>query len=705
MLIYRGNGRTLAVFGFARPSALKPLLGALALAWAATTGSTAEPQSAVTQPAEPSLEALMKMEIPVVEAASKYQQKTTEAPASVTIITADEVKKYGYRTLADILASAPGLYTTYDRNYSYLGVRGFSVEDPYTQNSRVLVLVDGHRINNNLTDGAAIGTDFILDVGLIDRVEVIRGPGSSLYGNNAFLGVINVITRKGRDMAGHGVEVSGEAGSFDTYKGRVTYGNQFKNGLEVLFSGTIYDSGGQSSLYYPAYDQRIVPPPPPTRIPWALNNGIAENADSDSFKSAFGSVAFHDFSLEGGYITRGKGNPTASPYPTDFNDNRLRTTDDRGYANLKFAHEFPEDLNLTAQLYYDLFEHKIDQPQTYNTPGDYLQGEVQQGEWWGTDVQLIKRLWDRHTVTLGGEYRDDFKQEDSIYSNNANVPAQAPISTNRQNYAIFLQGDFAVLTNLHFNAGVRYDQYGDYNPSINPRLALIYNPVGQAVLKAIYGTAFRAPNFFEATYWDTNTPTLKPETITTYELVYEQGIGNHLRSSVAGFYNQIDDLISLGNVGYQNVSSAEAKGVELSLDAFWSSGVRGRTSYTFQESQNSSTGEVLTDSPRNVAKLNLSVPLWKDKIFAGVEFQYLSARTTIQTDPLTGATETGVAAGGYGVVNFTLFSQNLVKGLDISASVYNLLDQSYSDPSTPQHVQNVIPQNGRSFRVKLTYRF
>ena len=638
----------------------------------------------------------MKMEIPVVEAASKYQQKTTEAPASVTIITADEVKKYGYQTLADILASAPGLYTTYDRNYSYLGVRGVSLGGFNTLNSRVLVLVDGHRINNNLTDGAAIGTDFILDVDLIDRVEIIRGPGSSLYGNNAFLGVINVISRKGRDLAGNGVEVSGEAGSFDSYKGRVTYGHQFKNDLEVLLSGTIYDSGGQSSLYYPTYDRRINP-----GNPWARNNGVAEDADSDSFKSGFASLKFHDFSLEGGYITHEKGNPTAQ-YLTDFNDNRFRTTDDRGYANLKFAHEFPEDLNLTAQVYYDMFEHKIDQPYTLNTPGDLLVEEVQQGEWWGTEVQLTKRLWDRHTVTLGGEYRDDFKQDDTLYNN-------SQFSTNypgtRQSYGVYLQGDFVILTNLHFNAGVRYDQYGDFDSTVNPRLALIYNPIGQAVLKAIYGTAFRAPNFFEVTYSDRSTPTLKPETIATYELVYEQGIGNHLRSSVAGFYNQIDDLIFLGNLGYQNVSGAEAKGVELSLDAFWPSGVRGRVSYSFQQTEDSSTGQVLTDSPQNMAKLNLSVPLWKDKIFASLELQYLSQRTTMQFNPTTYATEAGADTAGYAVVNLTLFSQNLVKGLDFSASIYNLLDQGYSEPSTPQHVQNAIPQDGRAFRIKLTYRF
>ena len=324
MLTYRENRQPLAGFSSMSPLPLKPFFCALALVAAVTRSAPAEPQSAAThpvEPAEPGLEALMKMEIPVVEAASKYEQKTTEAPASVTIITADEVKKYGYRTLADVLASAPGLYTTYDRNYSYLGVRGFSLGDFYTRNSRVLVLVDGHRINNSLTDGAAIGTDFILDTDLIDRVEVIQGPGSSLYGNNAFLGVINVITRKGRDLAGHGVEVSGEAGSFDSYKGRLTYGNRFKNDLEVLLSGTIYDSAGQSSLYFPAYDQRINP-----GNTLARNNGVAVDADADSFKSGFSSLAFHDFSLEGGYITREKEQPDG---PIRDRLQRLSSANDR----------------------------------------------------------------------------------------------------------------------------------------------------------------------------------------------------------------------------------------------------------------------------------------------------------------------------------------------------------------------------------------
>ena len=184
-----------------------------------------------TELADLSLAQLMQIEIPTVVAASKHAQKVTEAPSSVTIITAEEIKRYGYRTLADVLRSVQGFHVSYDRNHAFLGTRGLSLGD---FNSRILLLVDGHRVNNNLTDGAYIDTAFILDVDLIDRVEIIRGPGSVLYGNNAFFGVINVITRKGKKL--DGTEVSGEYASYDTYKGRLSYGKSFKNSVEFLLS-------------------------------------------------------------------------------------------------------------------------------------------------------------------------------------------------------------------------------------------------------------------------------------------------------------------------------------------------------------------------------------------------------------------------------------------------------------------------------------
>jgi len=147
-----------------------------------------------------SLEDLMKVDIDSVYGASGYKQKVSDAPASITIITGDEIKRYGYRTLADVMRDVPGFYVTYDRNYSYLGVRGFGRPGDY--NSRILLFVDGHQTNDDIYDQAYIGTDFPVDVDLIDRIEVIKGPNSSRFLASALLGVINIVTKTGHDFFG-----------------------------------------------------------------------------------------------------------------------------------------------------------------------------------------------------------------------------------------------------------------------------------------------------------------------------------------------------------------------------------------------------------------------------------------------------------------------------------------------------------------------
>ena len=156
------------------------------------SATTQAPKS--TDLAEMSLEQLMDIPVLTVVTASKREQTTTQAPAQASVVTADDIRKYGYRTLADILRSAPGFYITYDRSYGFIGVRGFGRPGDY--GGRVLLLVDGHRMNDPLYDTVAVVNDFIVDVDLIERVEIIRGPGSALYGNNAFFAVVNVITKR-----------------------------------------------------------------------------------------------------------------------------------------------------------------------------------------------------------------------------------------------------------------------------------------------------------------------------------------------------------------------------------------------------------------------------------------------------------------------------------------------------------------------------
>jgi outer membrane receptor for ferrienterochelin and colicins len=634
-------------------------------------------------------ELILFQEIPSVYGASKYEQKVTEAPSAVTIVTADEIRKYGYRTLADILQSVTGFYVTSDRNYAYLGVRGF--DRPGDYNTRVLLLVDGHRLNDNIFDQAPIGTDFPVDVDLIDRVEIIRGPSSSLYGTNAFFAVIDVITKRGRDVKG--AEASTEIASYDSYKGRLTYGNRFPNGLELLLSGSFYDSAGHPRLFYKEFDT-------PT-----TNHGIAKNADGDRYYSVFANLAYSDFTLLGGYVSREKVIPTAS-FGTVFNTDRTRTTDERSYIDLKYQRTFAQQLELTARVYYDRYYYQGNYLFAYLGDGVLtLNRDIAVGERWGTEVKVTKRLLEKHLLTLGAEFRDNVRQEQKNYDV---FPFSSYLDDHRssRNCAVYLQDEFSLLENLILNVGARYDYYDSFGGTFNPRLALIYN-LPKTTIKLLYGEAFREPNVYEAYYGaggqlgsDPN-PRLKPENITMYEVVVERYFGDHLRGAASAYYYTLDDLISqqinpaTGNLIFENSEQVEAKGLELEGEGKWASGVEGHVGYALQEATNQKTGKTLTNSPHHLLKLNLIVPLIGEKVFAGLEARYTSARRTLA----------GHSTDGFFVTNITVFNQFLLKGLEVSASVYNVFDQHYGDPGAEEHRQDSIAQDGRTFWVKLKYGF
>src|SRR3984885_15613961 len=214
---------------------------------------------------ELSLEDLMRIDAGRVFGASERIQPVTEAPASVSFITAEDIARYGYRTLADILRGIRGMYVTNDRNFSYLGTRGFG--NPGDYNSRVLLLVNGHRVNDNVYGQAEIGAEFGIDPAMFERVEIIRGPASSLYGNSAFFAVINVITKSGSSLGGAPLPVEG--GTLGTQLPRGSFGRRYDTGLDVAVSGTHAQSAGVNQLSFPAFDAP------------GTNNGIAQALDGE----------------------------------------------------------------------------------------------------------------------------------------------------------------------------------------------------------------------------------------------------------------------------------------------------------------------------------------------------------------------------------------------------------------------------------------
>lgn len=640
-----------------------------------------------------SLEELMN--IPVY-AASRHEQSSTEAPASVTIVTSEQIRRYGWRTMLDILRSARGFYGSNDRNYASIGVRG--ILRPGDYNTRILILLDGHRINDMIYGQNGLTYDFPVDVDLIDRVEIVRGPSSSLYGSNAFLAVVSVITRRGEALKG--VELSGEAASYDTYKGRATVGSRTSGGTEYLLSATGYKSGGQD-LFFPEFNDP------------ATNGGIASGMDGERRNGFYGSASLGDFDVRGAYSQRMKEVPTAS-YGTIFNDSRFKTWDDRAWADLSWRKSFGDRTEATARAYYDWYHYYADYPfagvdESVDPAVDYtyLNKDGSRNRWYGAELLLTHRFGDSHRVSGGGEYRKAFQMSQWNYDEN---PYSQYLDDRRteQVYALFLQDEIALGGGVTVSAGLRYDHYSTFGGTTNPRLAALWTPRSGTTLKLLYGRAFRAPNAYEMYYDDGGLSqfsnlTLKPETIESWEAVLEQSVGYNIRFTVAGFQSRIRNLINQQPVDpadpdspfiYANSGEAWTTGGEAEIEGKWP-GLEGRLSYTYQDAENRATEEWLTNSPRQMVKGQFSAAFWGDRIVPALDLRYTGPRKTLA----------GNVTGGYTVANFTLSARRLLPGLEVSASVCNLFDKSYADPGGQEHVQDTLPQDGKSFRVKVTAFF
>jgi outer membrane receptor for ferrienterochelin and colicins len=617
-----------------------------------------------------------------VYSASRHLQSASEAPSSVTVITADEIQKYGYRTLADILRAVRGFYVTYDRNYSFVGVRGFGRLGDW--NSCILLLIDGHRANNNVIDEAMIGNEFPIDVDLIERVEIVRGPSSSLYGTDAFFAVVNVITRKSPKLKGW--EFSFEPSSFGTFKERGSYGGQYR-GVDMLLSGTFYNSAGQT-LFFPEFDSP------------ATNNGITHNTDDESYQHILSTISYRGFTLQGVFSARDKGNPTAY-FGTLFNDPRTRNSDDQQYFDLSYEHAVGESWELSARTSYD--QYRLEAPLAYSATGPADKYSVR-GNWWTGEVQLSRTFLKKHHITFGSEVRDNLREDQSNYDPDGADPFTVGLASSTI-WALYAQDEFAITRKLELSAGVRFDHYSDFGSTTNPRLGLIYHLFSPTTMKLLYGSAFRAPDVFETTpgygpYYDDNLQ-LRPETIHSTEGVVEQKLGEHLTLSGSVFDNQIKDLITMqtnpidNQFIYRNSGKADALGLEAEVDGRFASGWEGTASYGYAHVQDAATHQILDNSPQHLGKLNFVAPVVHNKVFGSLTAQYMSARRTLA----------GNTVGGFAVFNATLFGHTLGKHLDVSGSVYNLFDKKYFDPGRLEDVEDAIQQDGRSFRLKITARF
>jgi outer membrane receptor protein involved in Fe transport len=650
----------------------------LALAVASAPSRADEPAAAPDLTAL-SLEQLV--DLPVVSA-SRVVRGIGEAPSAVRVITAAEIRDFGWRTLGEALASLPGVYGSYDRSYAYVGARGFLRPGDY--NTRFLLLVNGQRINDPVYDQAPVGSDFVVDMDLVERIEFAPGPGSSSYGSNAFFGVINVVTRNGRDYPRG--EIRAEADDRNGALLAARYGREGEEGEALLAASGLYRAG--EDLYFREFD-----------VP-ETNDGIAEGRDDERTRRFLVSGSRGAWTISLLHSVRDKGDPAAS-FGQLFNDPRSNNRDTHTLFGTSYVVRTHPALEWTWRAFAGRYAY--DGRFAYEPEPGPLNIDGSRATWAGFGAQGVWTGSERHTLAFGMDAQLDWGLELFNYNDEPREDFFAESADNLR-IGLFVEDQFALAQGLLLNSGLRVDRDDIAGVQVSPRLALIRDNGRGTNLKLIAGSAYRSPNLYESGYTRANAPAgadldLGVERIETLELALSHALDPRTTVSASLFHERLRDLIDeqlepeRGRVYFANLSGVRTRGVEVALDRVWDNGAVLRASYGFANAE-SDVGGPLENSPRHLAKLNWSTPLPLPRLRAAVEARYVSSRRG----------ELAVV-GGYSVVNATVTWPSADGRLELSATVDNLFDRRYADPVEPAFLQNAIVQDGRSVLLRAIFRF
>lgn len=627
-----------------------------------------------------SIEDLTKV---TLSTASRHLDDPRKAPGAITVINENEIIRYGWRTLADLLRSVTGVYTAYDRTYTYVGVRGFLQSGDY--NARVLLLIDGHRVNENIFDSALIGTEFPLDLSLIDHVEVLRGAGSSLYGTNAELAVVNVITR--HPDKGTSIQIASEA---DSFEGRASeMSGSFRSGQANMFaSGSLYRSNGAAHLYFPEYSS------PET------NNGIADNLDGDRYDHLFAVLRSGSFRMEGLFGRRDKIVPNA-PYGTAFGDPRSRDIDTRAYIDASYSRDIGADTQLDLRAYYDAYRYWGEFP--YSQP-DSTQNIVQfndaAADWAGIEA-VVGHSVGLHRVVGGVSSEYNFRLNQRNY-----YAGQVPFlndSRHRALAAVFGEAELNPHPKFSTNLGGRLDWYSSFGTQMSPRIAAMYLPTHLTSVKYIFSTAFRAPDPYDQFYVDDVDITaparnLLPEHLQTQNLLLDHSFGHQFHVVAGAFQTQLRRVIEeqvdavTGSTHFGNGAGDTGRGFEIEEEIRGESGWSARSSLTRIETSDGKTHQTVMNSPSNLFKFNGTAPITGHGIL-GLELLYTGSQPNYA----------GALIPSSFLTNATLSTRSF-HNWQLSASCYNLFNRAWSTPTGPEVAPAATIQDGRTFRFRIAYR-
>ncbi|MDB4917440.1 MAG: TonB-dependent receptor [Gemmatimonadetes bacterium] len=626
-------------------------------------------------PASISLDSLLNTHI---STASKYEQTSVEAPASVTILTVEDLQKNGYRTLQEALENVRGFYISNDRNYPLLGTRGFSRPSDY--NNRVLLLVDGHTLNDQTWGGAPIGSDLPINFDAVERIEIVRGPGSALYGTNAVFAVINIVTKTAQRLAG--TVGTARVGSGGLREAAVAGGYSLGQSSSLAFSGLISRRDG-SDLYYSQFDSPLT------------NNGVAHALDWEHAVGGLAALTLGDVVAHVGYRSRDKGIPTAA-FSTVFNDPRAMTVDETLWGDVTATRDVSGHVHLSGRAYADRYRYRGAYP--YITDPAYSDGGGSTDV--GAEVIAVLEETSRNQVTMGTEFRRVLRSEYyELPANGVRTSDNEPTSV----FSAYTQDELQLTSALRLVGGLRWDWNTRNEDAFTPRLALIFTPSPSTTVKALYGRAFRAPSTAEAdittTYYVRN-PALQPEQMQTLELDVEYRVNAAILASGALYGYRMINLIDqvqrqkTGEILYDNVTSSEGTGVELEVDVRPSGPLSAHAWYSVSHADMAPARQRLTNSPEQTGVVSVTAR-HAEVVSTTLLFRYESGRRTISGPSTQASTRTDLN------VNVTPPGLSHV---EVGLRITNLLDVSYSTPGGLEHVQYAIEQDGRAAALRLTWR-
>jgi iron complex outermembrane receptor protein len=633
-----------------------------------------------------------------VATASRAAEMAQDAPSSVTIITAADIRKFGYRTFDELLNRIPGFYLTYDRSYTYAGVRGFGRPSDY--NNRILLLINGHLMNESFYGSSQLGSDFGLDLGIIDRVEIVRGPGSTLYGGGAMLAVVNVITRNGGE--GTAGQVTATAGSYGRTGVAAQYGTAVGDALRFFIAGQWSDMKGQS-LSFPEYDTD------------STLHGVADRLDHEKTGGVFAAVAVGPVQLQGSFAKRRYGMPTGA-YGAVFGDPRNISEDSKGFLELSTEFSPLPSLAVLVRGFYDYY--RFEGEYMYDTP--YYDATAVSST--GGEMHAV---WDpvaENRLIAGVEVNRHLRS--TYYGEGVNgmvTDIDYPFTV----ASLFADDMLHLRDNLSLSLGVRYDHYSDLGSFASPRAALVWSPGSAGTFKLLAEQAFRMPNRYERYYADSISgflanPDLDPERITMLEAAFERKVTDGVYLTLSVFHYRMEDLIDQeenaedGTVRYVNKGTLESSGLEIAYHAQplpWLSGYANMTLQFPHEN-----GSRIVDGERVSVSRDSTVNSPRRLFRAGCAFDFgggLQCFTETSAESSRDTYEPGIGTAPFWLLHAGLSyrprfpegaggAASLLSRLELSAVCRNLLDAAYAHPAGYEFVQHAIPQNGRNVLFSLT---